>query len=57
MILGYEVPIAFRIIGVLIVAGAFLTVVDRLPLKGQSELCVVYRVTGKAKSLAFVGSP
>ena len=56
MILGYEVPIAFRIIGVLIAAGAFLTVVDRLPLKGQSELCVV-RVTGKAKSLAFVGSP
>ena len=43
-------------IGVLIATGAFLTDVDRLPLKSQSELCVV-RVTDKAKSLAFVGSP
>ena len=56
MIFGYEVPIPFRMIGVLIATGAFLTDVDRLPLKSQSELCVV-RVTDKAKSLAFVGSP
>ena len=53
---GVCVPIPFRMIGVLIATGAFLTDVDRLPLKSQSELCVV-RITDKAKSLAFVGSP
>jgi len=52
-----EVPIAFQIIGkrrVLIAAGAFLTDVDRLPWKSQSELCVVivvYTLKTKAGSL------
>ena len=38
---------------VLIAAGEFLTDVDRLPWKSQSELCVV-RATHKVKSLGFV---
>ena len=41
---------------VVIVAGAFLTDVDRFPWKSQSEFCVV-RATHKFKSLGFVCSP
>ena len=44
------------IMSVLIVAGAFLTDVDRFPWKSQSEFCVV-RATHKFKSLGFVCSP
>ena len=40
----------------LIVAGAFLTDVDRFPWKSQSGFCVV-RATHKFKSLGFVCSP
>ena len=36
----------------MIARGAFLTDVDRLPWKSQSELCVV-RATHKAKSMGF----
>ena len=56
MILECEVRIAIQIIGkrrVLIAAGAFLTDVDRLPRKSQSELRIV-RATYKVKSLGFV---
>ena len=59
MILECEVRITFQIIGkrrVLTAAGAFLTDVDRLPWKSQSEFCVV-RATHKVKSLGVVCSP
>ena len=59
MILECEVGIAIQIIvksRVYIAAGVCLTDVDRLPLKSQSELCVV-RETHKVKNLGFVCSP